>query len=287
MGAQIFVLPYLDSITGFTVLFAVVTAIAAWISTSSSRLSYAGLQVALAYYLINLSEFRFQTSLTLARDRGIGVVLGCFMMWFVFERLYRPKPAADEMVGVFIRNLRLMAEIAATSPTSTDVASVIKIRKQRDQAYAYFGEVNSQADAVPFETGPARAGHMAARDRIRRWQASLRTFYLLEAPLLQFRIFGDKTLKSGPVTRVDDSVRMGCAQAFTFMAQDLENQLNNKPRDTSAPRSSLLDAEPWPHGEAPALSEREEALMRMLHTLASLAAQLQHDVTTQSLYATE
>ena len=42
IGAQVFILPNIDSITGFVVLFAVVTAIAAWVSTSSSRLSYAG-----------------------------------------------------------------------------------------------------------------------------------------------------------------------------------------------------------------------------------------------------
>jgi hypothetical protein len=51
MGAQVFVLPYLDSIAGFTVLFAVVTAISAWIATASARLSYLGVQLALAFYL--------------------------------------------------------------------------------------------------------------------------------------------------------------------------------------------------------------------------------------------
>lgn len=288
IGAQIFVLPNIDSITGFTVLFATVTAIGAWIVTSSSRLSYAGLQLALAFYLINLSEFRFQTSLTLARDRAIGVMLGSSMMWLVFERLYRPKPAADEMVHVFIRNLRLMAEIAATSPSSTDTDAIVKIRRQRDQAYNYFGEVNAQADTVPFETGSTRAGHMAARDRIRRWQASLRTFYLLEAPLLQFRIFGSIRQKSRPVAQIDDIVREGCARSFTYMAQDLENQLNERPRDTDAPGSSLLSImEQWLRGEGPAFSEREEALLRMLHTMASLVDRMQNEVASESLYATD
>jgi multidrug resistance protein MdtO len=93
LGSQIFILPYIDSITGFTVLFAVVSAFAAYISTSSSRLSYAGLQIALAFYLINLSEFSIQLSLSVARDRAIGVLLGVFMMWLVFERFYpRPRP---------------------------------------------------------------------------------------------------------------------------------------------------------------------------------------------------
>ena len=105
LGAQIFVLPNIDSVTGFAVLFAVVTAIAAWVATASTRLSYAGLQIALAFYLINLSEFTIPTSLTLGRDRAIGVLVGISMMWLIFERLY-PRPAGDEMVRIFIRNLR-------------------------------------------------------------------------------------------------------------------------------------------------------------------------------------
>ena len=32
LGAQIFILPYIDSIVGFTVLFATMTAVAAWIA---------------------------------------------------------------------------------------------------------------------------------------------------------------------------------------------------------------------------------------------------------------
>jgi len=57
MGAQIFILPYVDSIAGFTVLFIFVTALAWWFMTSSPRLSYFGVQVALAFYLVNVQEF--------------------------------------------------------------------------------------------------------------------------------------------------------------------------------------------------------------------------------------
>ena len=56
----------------------------------------------------------------------------------------------------------------------------MKIRRQREEIYRHFGEVNAQSDAVPFETGPKRVAEMAARDRIRRWQTYLRSFYLLE-----------------------------------------------------------------------------------------------------------
>src|SRR5260370_21089204 len=80
MGSQIFILPYLDSIAEFTLLFVLVTGVAAWFLTSSPRLSYFGLQVALAFYLINLEKFAVQTSLSIARDRIVGILLGLFML---------------------------------------------------------------------------------------------------------------------------------------------------------------------------------------------------------------
>jgi multidrug resistance protein MdtO len=286
IGSQMFILPNIDSIAGFTVLFAVVTAIAAWVSTSSSRLSYVGLQMALTFYLINLSEFRIQTSLTLARDRTIGVLLGTSMMWLVFERLYS-RPAGDEMVRIFISNLRLMAELIDASPAGTDTAAIVKVRMQRDQVYRHFNDVNAQADAVPFETGPARAADMAARDRIRRWQASLRTFYLLEAPLIQFRIFGDVSLKSRPFGQMYDVFREQCSRSFERMAESLENQLNKRPYESGPPRSLMALLESSQADEQTTFSEREEALLRMLRTIALLVDRMQSEVAFEPLYATE
>jgi multidrug resistance protein MdtO len=283
IGSQMFILPNIDSIAGFIVLFAVVTAIAAWVSTSSSRLSYAGLQIALAFYLITLSEFRIQTSLTIARDRAIGVLLGTFMMWLVFERLYS-RPAGDEMVRIFISNLRLLSELVNASPAGTDTEAIVKVRRQRDQVYRYFNDVNAQADAVPFETGPARAADMAARDRIRRWQASLRTFYLLEAPLIQFRVFGDVSLKSRPFAKMHDAFREQCSRSFEDMAKSLENQLKKRPHDGSAPRSLTAPLDAAQADEHTTFSEREEALLRMLRTIASLVDRMQNEVASEPLY---
>ena len=162
LGAQIFILPEIDSIVGFTVLFAIMTTVAAWIATSSPRLSYAGVQIAFSFYLIHLSDFSFQTDLTVPRDRVLGVLLGVTMMWLVFERLF-PRSAADEMVRIFVANVRLMAALVSSHPRLEDPASILTVRRQREEIYRHFGEVTAQSDAVPFETGPRRMAEMAAR----------------------------------------------------------------------------------------------------------------------------
>lgn len=187
MGAQIFILPYLDSIAGFTVLFAVVTAISAWISTSSARLSYLGVQLALAYYLINLQEFTIQTSLAIARDRVFGVLLGLFSMWLLFDRLW-VRNALDEMRDAFTKNLELSAEFSEQIIRRDLTKAILRVRQLRDQINAGFTAVTAQADAIVFEFGPDRERKLRIRDHFRRWQPSIRTLLQLQITLSQYRV---------------------------------------------------------------------------------------------------
>src|SRR5262249_28956101 len=96
LGSQIFILPYIDSIVGLILLFACVTGLSAYVATSSPRLSYAGLQMAFAFYLVNVTDFSISLNLATGRDRALGVLLGIASMWLVFERLYS-RPAAFQM----------------------------------------------------------------------------------------------------------------------------------------------------------------------------------------------
>lgn len=283
MGSQIFILPNLDSIGGFIILFAIVTAIAAWISTSSSRLSYAGVQFAFAFYLVQLSNFAIQTDLSVIRDRALGVLLGITMMWIVFERLF-PRSAADEMVRLFVQNLRALAALFSFTPKQNAAASSSWLRRTREEINRRFGEVHAQADAVPFETGVLRRGDMAARDRIRRWQAVLRTVYLLDAPLLQFRVFGQTSAKSSAFAAVESEFRSACSGMFLQAAESLEDQTRTR---TFRPSSTIslsqrVEAELVSQGSA--LSEREGALVRLIRSITHLVDQLQDDVSSEGLY---
>jgi multidrug resistance protein MdtO len=295
MGAQIFVLPAIDTIGGFAMLCAVISGVAAWITTASSRLSYAGLQLALAFYLIVLND-PSQISLTSARDRVLGVLLGTFMMWFVFERFYR-RPAMDEMIGQFIRNTRLLAELAEMTVVETNANTIVRVRSIRDRINSGFGEVNAQSDAVPFETGPERAGHMAARDRIRRWQAAQRTFYLLQSPLLQFRVFANPAQRIRPFYNIENQFRITCGQVFRRMAEHLESQIGLGRKLASASAAAEPDQGPVPQlvplldtlqaqCEEP-LSEREQALFRMARTIGSVVDRMEQETATEPLFSTE
>jgi multidrug resistance protein MdtO len=171
-GAQVFVLPYVDSIVGFTVVFAIVTVIAAWIATATPRLSYLGVQVALAWYLINLQEFTIQSSLAIARDRVMGTLLGLFCMWLVFDRLW-VKDALQEMQEAFCRNLRMLAELMEPPREGDLEAAAKRVVQLRDQINDGFNTVRAQSDAVLFEFGPSRKRKLAMREDFRRWQSPI------------------------------------------------------------------------------------------------------------------
>jgi multidrug resistance protein MdtO len=185
MGSQIFILPHIDSIAGFTVLFAAVTGVCAWIMTSSPRLSYFGLQVALAFFLINLQEFAIQTSLLVARDRVIGILVGLLMMWLVFDQLWGA-PALVEMKRTFISNLRLLARFARGPFPGTER---IWVRNPLQETISTdFDTVNTLSDAVVFEFGPSRQQDLALRSQIRHWQTQLRLLFVTRIALLDYRL---------------------------------------------------------------------------------------------------
>jgi multidrug resistance protein MdtO len=187
MGAQIFILPHIDSIGAFMVLFVAVMATAAWVATSSPRLSYFGVQVAVAFCLINLQEFKIQTSLAVARDRAVGILLGLVMMWLAFDRLWSA-PAGVEMKKAFVHTLRLLAQFAR-EPVSKDIRVAIeRSYALREMINAQFDNVRSLADGVLFEFGSSRLKDLRLRDQIRRWQPQLRTLFVMRIASWKYRL---------------------------------------------------------------------------------------------------
>jgi multidrug resistance protein MdtO len=185
IGAQMFILPRVDSIFGFTLLFVVVTGVAAWFATSSPRLSYFGVQFAVAFYLIHLQEFKLQTSLAVARDRVAGILLGLFMMWIVFDQLWGT-PAAVEMKRIFISNLRQLGQLVRQPLPGSE--RTWRGDSLREAINTNFDKVRSLADGVLFEFGPSRRDNLALRDQIRLWQPQLRTLFMTRIALVKYRL---------------------------------------------------------------------------------------------------
>ena len=226
MGAQVFVLPYVDSITGFTLLFAVVIAISAWVSTASARLSYLGVQIALVFCLIHLQEFAIQTSLSVARDRIFGVLLALVSMAIFFDLLW-VRNAVSEMQAVFAHNLELFAELAEQLLKEDHIKAIMRIRQLRDQLNDGFQAVTAQADAVLLDFSPSRQQKLQIRKNILRWQPAIRT-------LLQVQVTAAQYLARNPLASLPAPIAQagtGFERDVAYVMRAMASEVNEKPVD--------------------------------------------------------
>lgn len=187
MTAQVVLLPYIDNIASFTVLFSAVTALSGWITTSSPRLSYAGVQTAFAFYVTHLRVFGPQTSLSVARDDVMGILLGLFSMWLLFDTIWA-KDAATEMAGLFVRNLRRVASFHRHLHEGDLAAAINRVREERAAINNNFDQIRNLGDSVVFEFGSDRPWKMELRRIVRALQPQLRAYFLLEISMLHHQL---------------------------------------------------------------------------------------------------
>lgn len=188
ISAQILILPGIDSVFGFAVFFATATAIAAWFATSSPRLSFFGVQMALAFYFVNLQDFQIQTDLTIARDKVIGAFVGILAMGFIFDR-FGTKSDAEQLQKLLVRNVRMLAQLGVCPVVRDSAFAVSQISRLRSQINDNFAALESQIDAArfEFEFRHRREEDAAECERIQRAQPAMRSIYLLELSLLSHR----------------------------------------------------------------------------------------------------
>jgi hypothetical protein len=85
IGSEALVLPFVDSITGFTLQFVTVSAIAAWVATSSPRLAYAGTLGAMGYFFPMVERFGPNPSFARSGAFMGDVFIALVAFWLVFD----------------------------------------------------------------------------------------------------------------------------------------------------------------------------------------------------------
>ncbi len=103
--AMVWVVPQLTDVAGFLAMVAIVSLLAGWVAAGSERISYAGMQIGLAFFLAVLALPGPIYELSEARDRVIGVLLGVLLAWFAFspgtlglDRPFRRSPPTGQPV---------------------------------------------------------------------------------------------------------------------------------------------------------------------------------------------
>jgi multidrug resistance protein MdtO len=84
----VFILPYLDTITGLLVVSLPVVALAGWLAAGSTRIDYAGHQVVYTWALAMYGDYGMTLDLTTTRDRIVGILIGAGVVFAVFSTLW-------------------------------------------------------------------------------------------------------------------------------------------------------------------------------------------------------
>jgi len=115
--AILFVIPHLESVGGLMAMVFCAVMVAAWVSSGNERISYAGVQIGLAFLLTTLNGFAPSLSMESGRDRVIGILLGNVMVYLFFTSFW-PKSAAVEVRERIGRSLAALSRLAKMEPAS-------------------------------------------------------------------------------------------------------------------------------------------------------------------------
>jgi multidrug resistance protein MdtO len=279
MGAQIFILPALDSIWEFSLLYIAVLALAGWIATSGPRISYGGSQAAVAFLLINVQEFKFQTSLSIARDRVAGIFLGLIIMWIVFDQLWSA-PTAVEMKRAFASTMRSLAEFMREPRSSDSKVALERSASMRESINKAFDKTRSLADGVLFEFGSSRQQDLALRGQIVSWQPQLRMIFVTRIALLKYRL-GISGFELPPkIHAAQQDFDESMAQLLDGMADRFEGKAPRQNEDRELHLEHLEEAiKTLPPEEArPAFPAQVQTFLSLSHTMETLAVSLDKEI---------
>jgi multidrug resistance protein MdtO len=92
----VFLIPHMETIASLVVLVACAAAIAAWVAAGSPRISYAGIQIAFAFFLSVFQGYAPDTDLDKVRNRVVGILFGLIVTGLVFHYIW-PERAADRI----------------------------------------------------------------------------------------------------------------------------------------------------------------------------------------------
>lgn len=230
-GTEVFILPQLNTIAAYVLLFASVVWLGSWVATSGPRIGFSGFQIVLAYSFVNLNRFTLNTSLVPARDIVLGIVLGVVAMWLVFDHLWAQTSGAS-VRALLLGTLRSVANFRAIStgpPGEVNrqlTAESAKINRDIDK-------LRDLADMYAFESFPKGPYDSLVNRSIRTLLPELRAFLLVKTGLLQHRSLPPDDVDGGLIEEVEDrasrmlyglanAIEAGSSEKFPSWEMDIE-----------------------------------------------------------------
>src|ERR1700751_3964078 len=114
----VFLIPHMETIASLVVVVAFACAIAGWVATGSEGISYAGLQMAFAFFYSIFQGYAPDTDLDNVRNRVVGILFGLIVTALVFRYIW-PERTIDRFRDALRQALRQLARLLEIPRSTT------------------------------------------------------------------------------------------------------------------------------------------------------------------------
>lgn len=170
--AMVFVLPSSTSIEALLLIVSAGALASAWVAAGSPRVSYAGFQMAFAFFLCVIQGAGPAFDLTVARDRVIGILFGNVVVYLV-STYFWPVSVAGRIESGLSMALQHFGQMLRSGASATR-------RRLAAQAQAALAAVSNDLDLALYEPAVVRP----AEDWLEHRRATLARLDVLGTPLL-------------------------------------------------------------------------------------------------------
>jgi multidrug resistance protein MdtO len=161
--ATVFVVPHLESIGGLLLMILPVAVLAGWVTSGSERISYCGVQIAMAFFYGVLEAYMPTTDVTHARDRLVGIVLGIAVMAVIFNYVW-PERAEEQMRAALAKALRAAAALLRRHGGPASGTAGPSITVERSAIFENLVLAQRLAEVALFEPAPGVTVERAGTD---------------------------------------------------------------------------------------------------------------------------
>jgi uncharacterized membrane protein YccC len=116
----VFLMPHMVTIASLVVVVACASGIAGWVATGSEMISYAGLQIAFAFFYSVFQGYAPDTDLDNVRNRVVGILFGLIVTGLVFRYIW-PERTIDRLRDALRVALRQLAQLLEIPRPETSI----------------------------------------------------------------------------------------------------------------------------------------------------------------------
>lgn len=190
IGAIVFLVPSLTSIGALMVLVFLVAFAAGYVVGGGPRISYAGFQIAFAFFLCVVQGASPAFDMTIARDRVIGILLGNLVTYLMFTNFW-PISVAKRIDPAMAAVLRSMGAMLTASPSAR--------RALAAQTQSALVAVETDIDLVDYESDTVRP----PEDWLATRREAAREIGKLESPLVLLNRDQDPAIAADIASRLE------------------------------------------------------------------------------------